>query len=290
MAQPISKLLRKEIPWEWGPAQDEAFALLKDSLCTPGLVLRPVDPSKELHIHTDFSGQGLGALLTQPYPDGTEHVCAAISRSLNRHEAAYSSFHGEMLACVWAVRMFHYHLHGRPFKVITDHQPLAYLLTQKELTGKPARWALMLAESDITIVHCPGVTHQDADALSRLIAPDLGAQDYTGARLDGSPSGADEDPAVDPLVANVLAGWDPVAPSTSSTRVAWERFLGTCVQEGESQPQLPPPHPTHPGRFEGEADPFGVQPTLGLCTGTLHPTSFPPAADLRAFWGHLLWP
>ena len=45
----------------------------------------------------------------------------------------------------------------------------------------------MLADYDITIEHRCGVTHQNADALRRLIADNLSSDDHTGARLDGSP-------------------------------------------------------------------------------------------------------
>jgi len=136
----------------------------------------------------------------------------------------------------------------------------------------------MLAEYDITIIHRLGVTHQDADALSRLVDSKLSSDDYTGARLDGACSRADEDAAAEPLVANVLARWDPIAPSTSPIRIAWEHFLASCVPEGGTRPQLSSPHPSHPGRYEGVAGRFGERPTLGLCTKTLHPTFFPLAA------------
>ena len=185
IAQPLTKLLRQDVPWEWGVEQESAFQELIEALCTPGLVIRPVDPSRHLRVHTDWSGRGIGALLTQTQDDGREYVCAAASRSLNRHESSYSSFHGEMLACVWAVKLFHHHLHGVPFTVVTDHQPLTYLLTQQNLQGKHARWALMLSDYDITIEHRSGSKHQNADALSRLIASDLSSNDTTGARLDG---------------------------------------------------------------------------------------------------------
>ena len=191
IAQPITNLLRSDIPWQWGPEQDSAFQELVEALCTPGVILRPVDYSRPLRIHTDWSGRGIGALLTQLDDTKLEYVCAAASRSLNRHESAYSSYHGEMLACVWAVKIFHHYVHGVSFTVVTDHQPLTYLLTASTLTGKLARWALLLAEYDIKIEHRPGVMHQNADALSRLISPAHSSDDHTGVRLDG--------PAVTPL-------------------------------------------------------------------------------------------
>lgn len=54
---------------------------------------------------------GLGAVLGQLKADGNKNMCACISRSLNKHEANYSSYKGEMLATVWAAKMFRPHLY-----------------------------------------------------------------------------------------------------------------------------------------------------------------------------------
>ena len=278
IAQPITKLLRKDQPWMWGKEQVDAFEALKDSLCTPGLVLRAVDPNKPIFIHTDFSGHGIGALLVQPGVPGTEYVCAAISRSLNRHEASYSSFHGEMLACVWAVKMFHHFLFGRPFTIVTDHQPLTYLLTQRDLTGKPARWALMLAEYDITIVHRPGTSHQDADALSRLVAEDLSSDDFTGARLDGPPRDASPCETKEDA-ATVLVAASSLDPQVwDQTLAAWGALMASLPQDSSGMQVWPTPYACLPGYYDGETDEFGVQPTKVLCTKLIHLSFFNMAA------------
>ncbi len=41
-------------------------------------------------------------------------------------------------------------------------------MTSTELTGKHARWALMLQDFDFTIEHRPGLKHQNADVPSRF--------------------------------------------------------------------------------------------------------------------------
>ena len=107
---------------------------------------------------------------------------ACISRSLNKHEANYSSYEGKMLAAVWAIKTFRPYLLGIKFEVITDHSPLQWLMSNLELTGKHARWALALQEYDFTIKHRAGVTHQNADVPSRY--PQSSTIDLPGARLD----------------------------------------------------------------------------------------------------------
>ena len=113
---------------------------------------------------------------------GREVIVACISRSLNKHEANYSSFEGEMLAAVWAVKTFRPYVLGLNFKVVTDHSPLQWLMNKPDLTGKHARWALSLQKFTFVITHRPGVTHQNADVPSRY--PQSSKIDNTGARLD----------------------------------------------------------------------------------------------------------
>jgi hypothetical protein len=49
-----------------------------------------------------------------------------------------------------------------------------------KLTGKLARWALLLQEYDLEVVHWAGITNLDADGLSRNPSPS--EEDLTGAR------------------------------------------------------------------------------------------------------------
>jgi transposase InsO family protein len=144
-------------------------------------------PGLPLKLYTDFSNRGLGALLVQVDEQGRERLCVAISRSLNDAERHYSSYEGEMLAVCWAVKILRPYLHGVPFVLVTDHQPLTYLCTHQELRGKHARWALSLQDYEFQIVHRPGVV-QPADYLSRH--PQLSDEDRTGARLDDAPPSA----------------------------------------------------------------------------------------------------
>ena len=181
-AAPLTELLKKDAPWEWTEAREAAYTDLKDALCTEGLALRHFNHLRLTVVNTDWSNHGIGAVLGQLNEDGQEYIVACISRSLNKHEANYSSYEGEMLAAVWAIKTFRPYLLGVKFDVITDHSPLQWLMSNLELTGKHARWALALQEYDFTIKHRAGVTHQNADVPSRY--PQASNIDLTGARLD----------------------------------------------------------------------------------------------------------
>lgn len=181
IADPLYSLLRKGVRYVWGPAQQQAFDSLKQEI-RKGRLLRRIDPNRALLLHTDWSKVGIGAILGQLDDDGKEYICACISRRNNKSERNYSSYQGEMLAAVWAIKTLHIHLHGVVFILITDHQPLQWLMTSKNLTGQYARWALALQSYQFTVVHRPGAKHQNADGLSRNPLPST--HDTTGARLD----------------------------------------------------------------------------------------------------------
>ncbi|GLC55390.1 hypothetical protein PLESTB_000982200 [Pleodorina starrii] len=183
LTTPLTHLLKKDQSWVWGPEQESAFNAIKAVFAQEGLVLRPIDYSKPLILHTDFSNRGIGAVLGQLDPDGNEYMCVCISRSLNKHERNYSSYKGEMLAAVWGCKSFRHHLlGGLKFTLVTDHQPLTYLMSTDGLTGQYARFAAVMQEYDFEVVHRPGLKHQNADVLSRYPSPS--DADNTGARLD----------------------------------------------------------------------------------------------------------
>ena len=187
-AKPLTQLLKKNQPWEWEPKiQGKAFDDVRDEICTPGKGLRRFDPERPIFVHTDFSNRGLGAVLAQVDADGNEYIVACVSRSTNKHEANYSSYKGECLAAVWACKLFQHYTGGLHFTLVTDHEPLKWLMTTTTLQGTHARWACQLQEYSFTIAHRAGASHQNADALSRY--PQASTQDQTGARMDH-----DEDP------------------------------------------------------------------------------------------------
>lgn len=181
-AYPLNDLLKAGTVWKWDLKHTEALETLKTVICTPGRVLRRADPSRPFILHTDWSTTGIGAVLGQLDDEGNEYLVACVSRSLNKHERNYSSPQGEMLAAVWGVKSFRHYLRFTTFTLSTDHQSLQWLVTTKDLTGQYARWALLLQEYDFILVHRPGVTHQNADAVSRM--PQDTQVDVTGARLD----------------------------------------------------------------------------------------------------------
>ena len=166
VAGPLHALLRQDIPFIWTPQCQSAFDRLKELLVTHPVLAYPCF-AKPFVLHTDASGQGLGAVLEQEQEDGQLHPVAYASRTLSPAESRYGITELEALALVWAAKYFRAYLLGQHCIVYTDHAPLQAMFRAKHSSGKWARWAGVVAELDLEIRYRPGRVNLNADALSR---------------------------------------------------------------------------------------------------------------------------
>ncbi|CAC5393047.1 unnamed protein product [Mytilus coruscus] len=144
-----------------------AFNSLKRALVTSPVLQYP-DFEKPFILYCDACDIGVGAVLAQT-TDPNEKLDNPIgyaSRQLRKHALNYAVIEKEALAIVWAVDHFRQYLYGHKFTVITDHNPLRWLMTIKNPSGRLARWSLALQEYDLTIEYRSGKLHGNADGLS----------------------------------------------------------------------------------------------------------------------------
>ena len=94
-------------------------------MLTTALILRVPDIDTDFLVCTDASKEGLGGVLMQ---DG--RVISYISRKLRRHEENYAMHDLELLAIVYALKVWRNYLVGRKFELKTDHCGLQHIFTQ----------------------------------------------------------------------------------------------------------------------------------------------------------------
>ena len=170
IAKPLNDLLKdnvsKKAPITMTEEAIEAFKTLKRSLTTTP-ILAYADYSIPFELHTDASALGLGAVLYQKQ-DGRLRVIAYGSRGLKPSEKHYPAHKLEFLALKWAVtQKFRDYLYGSKFVVMTDNNPLSYVLSTAKLDATGHRWLAELSNFDFSIQYRSGALNGDADALSR---------------------------------------------------------------------------------------------------------------------------
>lgn len=95
------------------------------------------------------------------------------SRSLSDTEKKYSQIEKEAPSLVWGVKRFQTYLEGRHFILVTDHQPLKYVMDPGKAVPVTAaariqRWCLFLS----ACIEFQGTKqHANCDGLSRLPQP-----------------------------------------------------------------------------------------------------------------------
>lgn len=158
----------------WTPACQAAFECIKEKL-TSSPVLAFANPKIPYVLHTDASSTGLGAALYQEQ-EGKMRVIAYASRGLTPSESRYPAHKLEFLALKWSiVEKFHDYLYGNTFTVVTDNNPLTYVLTSAKLDAASHRWLAALSTFDFHIRYRTGKANQDADGLSRRPHDELAA-------------------------------------------------------------------------------------------------------------------
>lgn len=168
---PLYQNLRKDVSFEWSSKCESSFNRLKSSLSSAPVLIYP-DLSAPFILETDGSRIGVGAVLLQ-HGDQSKtklHVIAYASRSLNDHEAKYTTSEIELLAAVFGLTSFHQYLHGSKVTLITDHSAIINLVRNRiqDRHHRLARWLLLLTSYDCTVVYRKGSQNSVADALSRI--------------------------------------------------------------------------------------------------------------------------
>ena len=145
IASPLTRLLKKDVPFLWNDAQQQSFTTLKEALTHAPILAFP-DYALPFTMCTDASALGVGAVLMQTEPGKRPHAIAYASRVLNAAESKYSVTHLEALAVVWALKHFRDIIFGYPVEVYTDHVAVTQLFQGKNLTGRLARWYLTIQQ------------------------------------------------------------------------------------------------------------------------------------------------
>ncbi|GJV54184.1 putative reverse transcriptase domain-containing protein [Tanacetum coccineum] len=187
IAKPLTSLTQKNQKYKWGEKQEEAFQMLKDSLCNVPILSLP-DRVEYFLVYYDASNQGLGCVLMQ-----RDKVITYTSRQLKSHEKNYMTHDSELGVVVFALKIWRHYLYGTKSVIYTDHKSRQHIFDQKELNMRQRRWLELFGDYECEIKYYPGKANVVADALSEafkdenVIAEGLnGTDQQMEKREDGS--------------------------------------------------------------------------------------------------------
>ena len=156
----MTALIRKNMKFEWTDAREQSFQELKKRLVTTPILT--ISEGKDgFVIYCNVSGQGLGAVLMQH-----DRVIAYASRQLKDYEKNYPTHDLELVAVVFALKMWRHYLCGVHCDIYTDHKDLKYIFTQKELNMRLRRWLEFISDYDYEFHYHPAKANKVADVLS----------------------------------------------------------------------------------------------------------------------------
>ena len=160
-AASMTKLLQKNVKYEWSEKCQRSFDKLKAFLTEAPVLTQPTC-GREYVIFSDASLNGLGCVLMQ---EGK--VIAYASRQLKPHEKNYPTHDLELAAIVFALKIWRHYLYGEKCFIYTNHKSLKYLPSQRELNLRQRRWMELIKDYDCVIDYHLGKANVVADALSR---------------------------------------------------------------------------------------------------------------------------
>ena len=124
LAAPMTRLTRKEAKFVWDDSCERAFQELKRRLTSTPILIVP-ERGQRCTVYCDASKDRLGCVLMQ-----SGKVVAYGSRQLKNHEQNYPAHDMELVAVVFALKIWRHYLYGEQFEVFSDHKSLKYILTQ----------------------------------------------------------------------------------------------------------------------------------------------------------------
>ena len=174
----LRPLTKKDKKFEWTPACQKSFNLLKETLWGEP-VLKYADTSKPYTFYTDASKFGWAGVLTQSHTtviDGksitTDHPVTFVSGLFRGSQLNWATLMKEAFAIYMSVKKLSFYLTDAQILLRSDHKPLEKFLLKNTLNSKVNNWAMELEAFNIQFDYIKGSNNVLADTLSHLVAID----------------------------------------------------------------------------------------------------------------------
>ena len=173
----LSAITGDKVPFRWTNTEQRAFDEVKSlTHLARNRSRRPLSygaNAPPVWMVTDGCMTGIAGVVSQGIDWKTATVAAFYSAKLNNAQRNYPVHEIEMLAGVETMLRHRDLLQGVHFTWVTDHKGLTYLLNQKNVSGRQARWLEKISSFVFTVEYAVGSENVLANALSRLYSNDL---------------------------------------------------------------------------------------------------------------------
>ncbi|SPC62525.1 related to Gag-pol polyprotein [Ustilago sp. UG-2017b] len=163
LVKPTERFKKFELPEE----AQQAFHQLIQAFTSAG-VLQHFDYHLPTRLETNASDFAIAGVLKQEH-EQRWHPVTYYSSKMSSAERNYEIHDKELLAVVACLTQWRHMLAGLPSQlvILTDHEALKYFKSQRRITGRQARWAVLLADFDFILQYRPGDKGGEPDALTR---------------------------------------------------------------------------------------------------------------------------
>ena len=250
----MQQLTKKDKDYAWTEGCNAAFTGVKNALCTAPVLSLP-NLQRPFEVVCDASGVGLGAALIQ---DGRP-ISFGAKRS-SEAEENYLVGEQEMLAVVHALELWHCHLDGQDFTVVTYHSPDVFFANKKLLNPRQKRWIERIQPYKFEWEYRPGRMNV-ADPLSRH--PSFFAESSTvAAALKAADSPAMDSTSASSL-ASITARISAISMADLANTTAEAENKAAQQQDQDMLSQIVQGHDTDPW-FQQEQHVAGLELYNGL--------------------------
>ncbi|XP_074283593.1 uncharacterized protein LOC141608135 [Silene latifolia] len=144
-------LKKKDASFQWDEKCKNAFDSIKKYLASAPALEAPITRKPRV-LYIAAQKRLLGAMCVQEIEDRKERALYYLSLTLVGAELNYSPIEKICLALVFAIQKLRHYIQVHTIHVVSKADPIKYILSRPVLSGRLAKWAVLLKQYDLVFV------------------------------------------------------------------------------------------------------------------------------------------
>ncbi|KAL0423267.1 UNVERIFIED_CONTAM: Gag-Pol polyprotein [Sesamum radiatum] len=131
--QPFSRLMKKDVPFQWDEACDKVFKNIKSYLMKPPVLVATV-PKRPLILYVAAQERSVGILLAQKNNERKENTLYYLSRTMMPNELKYSPNEKLYLTLIFSIQKLKHYFQSYSIHLVSKPNPLKYVMASSIAT------------------------------------------------------------------------------------------------------------------------------------------------------------